>query len=72
MRIRKQITLSPVVYAAARDLMKRRLFTQFSGFVEELIRERWAAEQDQAGLAAPGLNDTHARYRTTKPAKPTK
>ena len=72
MKIRKQISVSPVIYTAAREMMKRHLFSEFSGFIEELIRERWADEQERAGLAAPGLNDTTPRYRVTKPTKPAK
>ena len=74
MRIRKQLSLDPVIYTAARELMQKRLFTEFSAYVQELIREAWeAAHANQAtGQAGLSLRDEATDYTTKPTRKPRK
>lgn len=41
MKIRRNITINPEIAALAEALMKLRKFDDFSGFVEQLIREEY-------------------------------
>lgn len=53
MKRRTNVTLNPAVYDLATEIMKVRRFDEFSGFVEQLIREEWerrALEVEQAAM----------------------
>lgn len=39
--MRTTISITPEVYAKAKDVMKARSFSKFSGLLHQLIREEW-------------------------------
>lgn len=41
MKLRKNITIGSEIFELATELMKLRRFDDFSGFLEQLIREEW-------------------------------
>lgn len=41
MKTRRNITIDPSILARANELMNLRCFSDFSGFIEQLIREEW-------------------------------
>lgn len=61
---RTNITISESLYAKAQAMMKLRDFNDFSGYIQQLIREDWGRSQIVAGT--PALNDP-ARPVETKP-----
>lgn len=77
MKRRTNVTLNPAVYDLATAIMKVRHFDEFSGFVEQLIREEWdrrASEVEAAtttGIAARAIErETKRGGQTPRKPKP--
>jgi Arc/MetJ-type ribon-helix-helix transcriptional regulator len=52
---RTNITISETLYAKAQEMMKKRDFTDFSGYLQQLIREDW--ERRHHDQVIVGLNE---------------
>lgn len=52
MKRRTNITINESIYAKAQELMRLDHFDDFSGFIEQLIRDEWARTHDR-GPARP-------------------
>lgn len=77
MKRRTNVTLNPAVYDLATTIMKVRHFDEFSGFVEQLIREEWerrASEVEQAvtaGIVRRAVSrDTRSSGEKPRQSKP--
>ena len=56
MKRRTNITINESIYAKAQELMRLDHFDDFSGFIEQLIRDEWARKHDR-GPARPISNE---------------
>lgn len=57
MKLRKNITVGSELFELATELMKMRRFDDFSGFIEQLIREEW---ERRCGIMAPAQQSPSA------------
>jgi len=51
LKTRRNVTLNPHVIARATEVMQLRHFDDFSGFIEQLIREEWERRNGPAQFA---------------------
>ncbi len=70
MKRRTNISIEETLYDRAQLLMADRAFSDFSGFLETLIREEWERRHPAAPAAAPAVHrDKTARLRAPHKAK---